>query len=130
MSRGLGWVERAALAYLDKNAYGYVVNLAEAVYTTTKPTAKQLASLRGAVRRLEAADHVKTKRMGYGVDGHLVPFKVVFLSTIHDDWILVSMAGWKTGDPVRRTDRGTFRRRGAHRRRRVTLPRDVELDLS
>ncbi|TBO58155.1 hypothetical protein EYS09_18945 [Streptomyces kasugaensis] len=77
MSRGLGRVQRAVLAYVRSEPGGLstadgtplaasVTGLARFVYGVEQPTDAQRAAVRRAVRRLEAGGHVEVHRRPVG----------------------------------------------------------------
>ncbi|MDW8478383.1 hypothetical protein R3L02_42305 [Streptomyces scabiei] len=77
MSRGLGRVQRAVLAYVRSEPGGLsavdgtplaasVTGLARVVYGAEQPTDAQRAAVRRAVRRLEAGGHVEVHRLRVG----------------------------------------------------------------
>ncbi|MEU8717918.1 hypothetical protein [Streptomyces sp. NPDC048663] len=77
MSRGLGRVQRAVLAYVRSEPGGRstidgtplaasITGLARVVYGVEQPTDAQRAAVRRAVRRLEAGGHVEVHRRPVG----------------------------------------------------------------
>ncbi|MEU0111495.1 hypothetical protein ABZ313_39960 [Streptomyces sp. NPDC006251] len=77
MSRGLGRVQRAVLAYVHSEPAGRsdvdgtplaasVTGLARVVYGVEQPSDAQRAAVRRAARRLEAAGHVEVHRLRVG----------------------------------------------------------------